>query len=80
MESVLVGDIYVRIAFLYFGNKHIDIEVEKKFQYKGGKRYMVPRINLAWQAQGLFIGKSEILFKDILSWEGNIINYQFFQN
>ena len=66
------------MVFLYFSNKRLDIEVGEKFQYKCGKRYVVPAVNLAQKSQGLFIGISEILFKDVLSWEGNIINYQFF--
>jgi len=55
------------MVFLYFSNKHLDIEVGEKFQYKCGKRYVVPAVNLAQKSQGLFIGISEILFKDVLS-------------
>lgn len=57
----------VIIVFLYFSNKHLDIEVGKKFQFKCGKRYVVPAVNLAQKSQGLFIGNSEILFKDTLN-------------
>ena len=59
----------VIIVFLYFSNKHLDIEVGKNFQYNCGKRYVVPAVNLAQKSQSLFTGNSEILFKDISSSE-----------